>query len=58
MRLGENIYTDWNIRACVYESMRILGPLGMGLQRVVPAQGLELGGREFAAGTVLSVHVP
>lgn len=53
-----NQKSDWYNRACIKESMRVLGPTGMGLQRIVPEQGLSIAGHHFKAGVVLSVHVP
>lgn len=43
-------------RACIKEAFRFFGPLGMGLQRVVPEQGLVIGDCKFAPDTVLSIH--
>lgn len=45
------------LQACVKEALRIHSPIAMGLPRVAPAPaGLEIGGRHFAPGTVLSIN--
>lgn len=46
------------LQACIKESMRIIPPSTIGLQRVAPPGGVTVGGRTFPAGTVLSVHLP
>ncbi|VDB94145.1 unnamed protein product [Peniophora sp. CBMAI 1063] len=43
------------LEAVVSETMRLHSALGQGLERVVPEDGLEVLGRTFAPGTVLSV---
>ena len=46
------------LQACIKESMRVLPPSAIGLQRVAPPGGVTIGGRTFSAGTILSVHLP
>lgn len=46
------------LQACIKEALRIFPPASMGLQRVVPAGGITIGERTFAAGTILSVYPP
>lgn len=46
------------LQACIKESMRVLPPSAIGLQRVAPAGGVTIGDRTFPAGTILSVHLP
>ena len=42
-------------RACVKEALRIFSPTTMGLPRVVPKDGITIGGRHFQGGTILSI---
>jgi cytochrome P450 len=45
------------LQACVKEALRVHSPIAIGLPRVAPAPaGLEIGGRHFPPGTVLSVN--
>ena len=44
------------LQACIKESLRLFGPLGMGLPRVVPEGGINIGDRFFSRGTVLAIH--
>lgn len=44
------------LEACIKEAMRVFGPNGMGLQRVAPEEGLQIGDCTFPAGTILSIH--
>ncbi|WYZ36363.1 hypothetical protein EsH8_XIII_000015 [Colletotrichum jinshuiense] len=45
------------LQACVKEALRVHSPVSIGLPRVAPAPaGLEIGGRHFPPGTVLSVN--
>ncbi|TLD04983.1 uncharacterized protein PgNI_10029, partial [Pyricularia grisea] len=45
------------LQACVKEALRIHSPVAIGLPRVAPAPGgLEIGGRYFPPGTVISVN--
>lgn len=44
------------LQACIKEALRLFGPLGTGLPRVVGKEGLKLGDRVFEEGTVLSIH--
>lgn len=44
------------LQACIKESMRVFGPIGTGLPRVVGPNGLTIHDRTFRPGTVLSVN--
>ena len=44
------------LQACIKESLRLFGPLGTGLPRVVPQGGIKIGERTFEEGTTLSIH--
>jgi len=44
------------LQACIKEALRFFGPLGTGLPRVVPKDGVKLGSRIFPEGTSLSIH--
>ncbi|KAK4442996.1 Pisatin demethylase [Podospora aff. communis PSN243] len=44
------------LQACIKESLRLFGPLGTGLPRVVGEGGTKIGERVFPAGTTLSIH--
>jgi hypothetical protein len=44
------------LQACIKEALRICGPAPMGLPRTVPAEGVTIGDRTFAPGTILSVN--
>lgn len=44
------------LQACIKEALRVHSPIAIGLPRVAPEPaGLEIGGRHFPPGTVLSV---
>jgi cytochrome P450 len=45
------------LQACVKEALRVFPPAPMGLPRVAPKGGIEIGGRRFPAGTTLSTNV-
>ncbi|KAF2808681.1 cytochrome P450 [Mytilinidion resinicola] len=42
--------------ACLKETWRLHTPVALGLARVVPKEGLTIGGRFFEPGTKLSIH--
>ncbi|KAK0615337.1 cytochrome P450 [Bombardia bombarda] len=42
--------------ACVYEGLRKFGPGPFGFPRVAPKGGIDIGGRHFPEGTILSVN--
>ncbi|KAJ5179645.1 pisatin demethylase [Penicillium capsulatum] len=42
--------------SCIKEALRMTPAIGIPLERVTPAQGLELEGHNFQAGTVLGVN--
>ncbi|ORY67113.1 benzoate 4-monooxygenase cytochrome P450 [Pseudomassariella vexata] len=44
------------LQACIKETLRIFGPVPMGLPRLAPEGGIIFGNREFPKGTVLSVN--
>jgi cytochrome P450 len=44
------------LQACIKESLRLFGPLGMGLPRVASEGGTKVGERVFPAGTTLAIH--
>ncbi|EGU87521.1 hypothetical protein FOXB_01961 [Fusarium oxysporum f. sp. conglutinans Fo5176] len=43
------------LRACIKEALRVFSPTTMGLPRVVAKGGINIGGRHFQQGTILSV---
>ncbi|EXK23604.1 hypothetical protein FOMG_19635 [Fusarium oxysporum f. sp. melonis 26406] len=43
------------LRACIKEALRVFSPTTMGLPRVVGKEGINIAGRYFQQGTVLSV---
>ncbi|OCK85737.1 cytochrome P450 [Lepidopterella palustris CBS 459.81] len=43
-------------QACLKETWRMHTPVGLGLARVVPDQGLTIGEKHFEAGTTLSIN--
>lgn len=45
------------LQACIKEALRMFGPTPMGLPRVAPKGGITIGGRHFAEGTTLSIHL-
>ncbi|KAK4446506.1 cytochrome P450 [Podospora aff. communis PSN243] len=45
------------LQACIKEALRVFGPASMGLPRVAPEGGLEIGGRRIPAGMIVSVNV-
>lgn len=45
------------LQACIKESLRMFGPTPMGLPRVAPKGGINIGDTHFDEGTVLSVHL-
>ena len=44
------------LQACIKEALRMFGPTGTGLPRVVPKGGTKLGDRVFPEGTILAIH--
>lgn len=44
------------LQACIKESQRLFNPIAFGLAREVGAAGLDIGGRFFPSGTILSVN--
>jgi len=44
------------LQACIKETYRFHPPVGFGLQRISPPQGITISGRFFPAGTILSVN--
>ena len=42
--------------ACVKEAMRLHPPIGLPLERVVPQQGFNIGGRDLKPGTVVGIN--
>lgn len=44
------------LQACIKEAYRHHSPVGFGLPRVAPAEGITVAGRFFPSGTVLSVN--
>jgi cytochrome P450 len=44
------------LQACIKEALRIFHPVTMGTQRVVPKEGIVIGGKPFPAGTTLSLN--
>ncbi|KAF2497888.1 benzoate 4-monooxygenase cytochrome P450 [Lophium mytilinum] len=44
------------LQACLKETWRLHTPVALGLARVVPKEGLTIGGRFFEPGTKLSIH--
>lgn len=44
------------LQACIKEGLRIHSPVPMGLPRVAPRGGVEIGGRHFPEGTTLSIN--
>ncbi|KAH8666925.1 cytochrome P450 [Xylariales sp. PMI_506] len=44
------------LQACIKESLRIFGPVPMGLGRIVPKGGLTIGDRTIPAGFIVSVN--
>ena len=44
------------LQACFKEALRIFAPVAMGTPRVVPPEGVTLGGRFFPAGTTVSLN--
>ncbi|ETS80355.1 hypothetical protein PFICI_07884 [Pestalotiopsis fici W106-1] len=44
------------LQACVKEALRIFSPVPIGTPRVVPRQGVTIGGRFFPAGTTVSLN--
>ncbi|KAF3001003.1 hypothetical protein E8E14_001021 [Neopestalotiopsis sp. 37M] len=59
---GDNViaYADAQrlpyLQACFKEALRIFAPVAMGTPRVVPPEGVTLGGRFFPAGTTVSLN--
>jgi cytochrome P450 len=45
------------LQACIKEVYRFHPPVGAGLQRVAPPEGVTVCGRDFAPGTILSVYI-
>ncbi|KAJ9144959.1 Benzoate 4-monooxygenase cytochrome P450 [Pleurostoma richardsiae] len=45
------------LQACIKEALRIFSPAPMGLPRVAPKGGLQIGDRTLPAGTIASVNV-
>ncbi|PNP55721.1 hypothetical protein FNYG_15462 [Fusarium nygamai] len=43
------------LRACIKEALRMFSPTTMGLARVVPKGGVNIAGRHFQEGTILSI---
>lgn len=44
------------LQACLKEGLRMFAPVPMNLPRVVGPEGLEIGGRRFEKGSILSVN--
>ena len=44
------------LQACLKESLRVFGPVPMGLPRLAPKGGLTIGDTHFAEGTILSIN--
>jgi cytochrome P450 len=44
------------VQACVKESLRIFGPVPMGLPRIAPKGGLTIGDRTIPEGTIVSIN--
>ncbi|CAJ2509204.1 Uu.00g142300.m01.CDS01 [Anthostomella pinea] len=44
------------LQACIKEALRIFHPVPMGTARVVPKQGIVIGGRALPAGTTVSLN--
>ncbi|KAK3385172.1 cytochrome P450 [Podospora didyma] len=44
------------LQACIKEALRLFGPLGTGLPRVVPEGGTTIGDMAFPGGTTVSIH--
>nr|CDP30831.1 Putative Cytochrome P450 [Podospora anserina S mat+] len=60
---GEGRVVSWGqakrlvyLQACIKEGLRMFAPVAMNLPRVVGPEGLEIGGRRFGMGTILSVN--
>ncbi|CZS96692.1 related to cytochrome P450 oxidoreductase [Rhynchosporium graminicola] len=45
------------LQACIKESLRVHPPVGFGLTRIAPTEGVTICSRHFAAGTILSVNI-
>lgn len=44
------------LQACFKEALRVFHPVSMGTPRVVPRDGVTIGGRFFPAGTTVSLN--
>ncbi|KFH47378.1 Pisatin demethylase-like protein [Hapsidospora chrysogenum ATCC 11550] len=44
------------LQACIKEAMRVFAPVPMGLPRVVPEGGLDIGDQHFTKGTIVSIN--
>ncbi|KAH7346364.1 cytochrome P450 [Rhexocercosporidium sp. MPI-PUGE-AT-0058] len=45
------------LQACIKETLRVHPPVGFGLTRVAPAEGITICNRRFELGTILSVNI-
>jgi cytochrome P450 len=44
------------VQACVKEALRLFGPVPMGLPRIAPKGGLNIGDRTLPGGTIVSIN--